>query len=51
MGSINISSHVSIILSFAHLGGWLAASQIYFKVTREVQVMSYAVSLFDSVAE
>ena len=27
-----------------HLGGWLAASQICFKVTRAIKVMSYAVS-------
>ena len=33
VGSINNSSHIYIILTFAHLGGWLAASLVCLKVT------------------
>ena len=47
---INISFHVYIILIFAHLGGWLAASQICFTVTARCSYELCCPSLFDFVA-
>ena len=49
VGSTSDSFHIHIVLTFAHLGGWLAASLTCLKVTVWCSYELYCQSLFDSV--